>query len=79
MNPAEIDAVLADFRAWLERAPDLGSQPADLPAEPVDLYTLVAQFTALRQEVNLQTRAVRAQQDQTAQMLERVQTPADNP
>lgn len=41
----------------------------DLPRETVDLHTLVAQFTALRQEVNLQTRAVRTQQEQSAETL----------
>jgi molecular chaperone GrpE len=66
MTPAEIDAVLVDFRDWLTRQPVATGEP---PGEEVDLFTLVAQFTALRQEVNLQTRAVRAQQEQNAETL----------
>ncbi len=40
------------------------------PATPVDLATLVGQFTALRHEINLQTRGIRAQQEQTGQVLD---------
>jgi molecular chaperone GrpE len=65
--------VLADFRAWLRQATalpsDNGEPPAAGTAEPVDLHTLLGQFVALRHEVNLQTRATRAQQEQTAEAL----------
>lgn len=74
MTPEEIEALLADFRAWLMQAPEAEQRPSELPTETVDLYTLVAQFTALRQEVNLQTRAVRAQQEQTAQALQQAES-----
>jgi molecular chaperone GrpE len=37
--------------------------------QPVDLHTLLGQFIAVRHEVNLQTRAVRAQQEQNAEAL----------
>jgi molecular chaperone GrpE len=46
--------------------------PAPIPApdaEPPDLHTLLAQFTALRHEVNLQTKATRAQQEQNSETL----------
>src|SRR5712691_5889487 len=66
MTPAEIDAVLVAFRAWLTRQPVAPGEP---PGEEVDLFTLVAQFTALRQEVNLQTRAGLTQQEQNAETL----------
>jgi molecular chaperone GrpE len=76
LTPAAIDRVLADFRAWLEEAaaagrlsPDGEPQVAD---EPIDLHTLLGQFIALRHEVNLQTRAVRAQQEQNADTLRRL-------
>jgi molecular chaperone GrpE len=62
--------VLADFRSWLEAAlappADGDAGPA---APPVDLHTLLGQFVALRHEVNLQTRAVRGQQEQNAETL----------
>jgi molecular chaperone GrpE len=58
---------LADFRAWLREAAE--SAPAPPDAEAVDLHTLLAQFTALRHEVHLQTRAARAQQEQGAEAL----------
>jgi hypothetical protein len=36
---------------------------------PLDLHTLLGQFVALRHEVNLQTKASRAQQEQSAGAL----------
>lgn len=65
-----IDAVLSDFRSWLEALPSAAVVTEEPP--PIDLYTLVAQFTALRQEVNLQTRTARSQQDLQAQALEQL-------
>jgi molecular chaperone GrpE len=73
LTPEAIAAVLEDFRGWLTAAAAAGAaepmaeQP--LAEGAVDLFTLVGQFTALRQEVNLQTRAVRAQQEQNAETL----------
>jgi molecular chaperone GrpE len=71
LTPEAIDAVLADFRRWLE---DLAAGPPEQTPEPeepaVDLGTLVAAFTALRHEVNLQTKATRVQSEQFAQALE---------
>jgi molecular chaperone GrpE len=71
LTPAEIDAVLGDFRSWLTRLATAPANSVDLPRESVDLHTLVAHFTSLRQEVNLQTRAVRTQQEQSAETLRR--------
>lgn len=72
MTPAAIEAVLADFRSWLQEVASapLASCAADV--EPIDLHTLLGQFLALRHEVNLQTRAVRGQQEQNAETLERL-------
>src|SRR5262245_58753250 len=71
LTPMAIEGVLSDFRAWLHEAAALGqaTEPAVSPAESIDLHTLLTQFTALRHEVNLQTRAVRAQQEQNAETL----------
>ena len=63
--------MLADFRAWLREA-TVPPPPAP-DAEAIDLHTLLAQFTALRHEVHLQTRAARAQQEQTAEALAALQ------
>jgi molecular chaperone GrpE len=76
LSNAEIEVVLNDFRSWLEELPKM-PPPAEAPP-PVDLYTLVAQFTALRQEVNLQTRTARSQQELLAQTLEQIRN-ADQP
>jgi molecular chaperone GrpE len=60
LTPERIDAILADFRAWLAswgEEPD--EEDGDDGTVPVDLGTLVEQFTALRHEVHLQTRAAR--------------------
>ncbi len=68
--------MLADFRAWLSALSIPPSQPSPAKGEgggegreAIDLHTLLGQFLAVRQEVNLQTRAVRAQQEQNAETL----------
>ena len=61
--------MLEDFRGWLTAVGPGQADAAPPVGEEVDLYTLVSQFTALRQEVNLQTRAVRGQQEQNAETL----------
>jgi molecular chaperone GrpE len=70
LTPEAIESILADFRAWLRDANAAPAVPAD--AEVIDLHTLLAQFTALRHEVHLQTRAARAQQEQSAETLRRL-------
>ncbi len=46
--------------------------PVPASAAAVDLHTLLGQFVALRHEVNLQTRASRAQQEHNAETLTRL-------
>ncbi len=67
--------MLADFRAWLHEA-TAEPEPAE-PAEPPDWAAVLQQWTALRQEVNLQTRASRAQLEQNAQALEELARAVD--
>lgn len=70
LSPEAIEAVLADFRTWLAEfatAPPAGEPSGS--AETVDLHTLLGQFVALRHEVNLQTKASRAQLEQNAEAL----------
>ncbi|HYV39348.1 MAG TPA: nucleotide exchange factor GrpE [Gemmataceae bacterium] len=65
-----IEGILQDFRAWLQQAA-VAEQPA--PAEPeFSWHALAAEFTALRHEVNLQTKAARAQSEQNAAALEKL-------
>jgi molecular chaperone GrpE len=61
-----VEAVLADFRAWLHEARE--TPPAEV-APTFDVATVVQHFIALRQEVNLQTKASRGQLEQTSQAL----------
>jgi molecular chaperone GrpE len=74
LTPERIETVLADFRRWLEQAAAAG--PVSAPGAPsagrLDLSALLSQFVALRHEVNLQTRATRAQQEQNAEALRRL-------
>ncbi len=77
LTPAGVEAVLADFRAWLQQAVEAGAAlppegPPPAGAEPIDLHTLLGHFVALRHEVHLQTRATRAQQEQNAETLARL-------
>lgn len=60
-----IDRILADFRSDLEALREPPPPPDREPAG-FDLSTLVAQFTALRHDVNLQTKAARAATEQAA-------------
>jgi molecular chaperone GrpE len=69
VTPERIESVLADFRAWLDQAAAAPAPPEAAPGPEVDLHTLLAQFVALRHEVNLQTKASRAQQEQNAEAL----------
>jgi molecular chaperone GrpE len=73
LTPEAVERVLADFRAWLGELtePPLPAVPAP-DAPPVDLYTLVAQFTALRHEVNLQTKATRTSLELTGEALQQL-------
>lgn len=75
MTPERIDAVLSDFRGWLEALAGPLPPVAEPPA--FDLNLVVAQFSALRHDVNLQTKATRAVAEQTAEVLKHVAQPAD--
>jgi molecular chaperone GrpE len=73
LTPEAVEAVLADFRSWLQQLAEIpAAAPAEPEAESIDLHTLLGQFVALRHEVNLQTRAVRAQQEQSAEALQQL-------
>ena len=62
----EVESIMADFRAWLAEAKE-GDVPEPLPG--LDVATVVQQFTALRQEVNLQTKSSRSALEQNDQAL----------
>jgi len=75
VDTSKFETILADFRTWLQQA-DQQASPVDDPVEraeaPLDLHALAGHFIALRHEVNLQTKAVRAQQEQSGQALEKL-------
>jgi molecular chaperone GrpE len=79
LTPEAIANILAEFHAWLtaeaQRPPTEATRPPS--EEPIDLHTLLAQFIALRHEVNLQTRATRAQQEQNAETLRQLASALD--
>lgn len=75
LTPAAIEAILSDFRTWLQGAAQ-AALPACAPAadvETIDLHTLLGQFTALRHEVNLQTKATRTQGEQNQATLDQLE------
>jgi molecular chaperone GrpE len=80
LTPETIEAVLADFRSWLQQVPAAAAEGVATPdvEEPVDLHTLLGQFIALRHEVNLQTRAVRTQQEQNTETLRQLARALDD-
>jgi molecular chaperone GrpE len=72
LSPEQRAAVLNEFEDWLGSLPASAASSAGAegaPAQRLDLHTLLGQFLAVRHEVNLQTRAVRAQQEQNAETL----------
>lgn len=80
LSPEQRAAVLRDFESWLtelhstQPPPEvgrIGNPPfgGEEQGRGIDLNTLLGQFLALRHEVNLQTRAVRAQQEQNSDTL----------
>lgn len=75
LTPARIDAVLAEFRCWLE-ALATETEPTTT-AERVDLFTLIGQFTALRHEVNMQTKATRAATEQATEAIKQLSQPTE--
>jgi molecular chaperone GrpE len=78
VKPDVVSAVLDDFRAWLTALPAAEQEYESAGGEPsLDLHTLLAQLVAVRQEVNLQTRAVRAQQEQNVETLRQLTTALD--
>src|SRR5438270_13491964 len=70
LTPQAVESLLSDFRAWLVQADVEGTAPGEDTG--FDWQTLVRAFTALRHEVNLQTRATRAQMNQAAESLRRL-------
>lgn len=75
MTDEQIDTVLAEFRQWLKESGDEESGARNQSS--FDLLTLVNEFTALRHEVKLLTKAARAQSEQFAAATELLQSPAD--
>lgn len=77
-----IDAVLADFRGYLEGLLTPPPAPENVPVA-FDLATVVAQFTALRHDVNLQTKATRAATEQASAAVQQLaatpKPPASDP
>jgi molecular chaperone GrpE len=67
-----VAAVLADFQAWLSALPASPDGPSPDDDAGPDLYTFLEQLTALRHEINLQTKATRSQQEQNAATLDQL-------
>lgn len=73
-NWPDQEAVLARFRDWLDEARSEGEsleQDASKhpPADPVGLYQLVEQFTALRQDVKLLAKSTRGTEERNEATL----------
>jgi molecular chaperone GrpE len=67
LSAEAIEVILADFRAWLHNLAAVPT-PTDEPSA-VDLFMLVSQFTALRHEINLQTKSARSALEQNGEAL----------
>jgi molecular chaperone GrpE len=67
LTPEAIETVLAEFRGWLQE-----SATPEVDREAVTLDRVLEQFIALRQDVNLQTKASRAQLEHNVQALDKL-------
>jgi molecular chaperone GrpE (heat shock protein) len=73
LTPETFEEIVEDFRRWTqEHVEQAESLLTEVPRAPLDVAVVVAQFTALRQEVNLQTRNSRSQLEQNASALEQL-------
>lgn len=73
---AGLEGLLEDFVRWLRD----GEVPDPLPTRPtIDFSTLLAQFTALRHDVNLQTKAARAAVEANAETLRQLGSRSTGP
>jgi molecular chaperone GrpE len=72
-NPIEIEAVLERFQQWLDEvrveAVGLDPTPRDGERPEFGLIDLVKEFTALRQELKLETKSSRSLQEQAEALL----------
>lgn len=48
--------ILEDFQAWLSEVPDQAPPTLSVTPDTCDLYTLLSEFTALKQEIKMQNR-----------------------
>jgi molecular chaperone GrpE len=78
LTPEHVATVLADFHAWLSLLPAPPEVPLTDANHGPDLFLLLEQLTALRHEVNLQTRATRSQQEQNDTTLARLSSALDS-
>lgn len=74
-EPAEL--TVSDDEITAQTPPAPASEAADAPASRADLYTLLAAMTALRQEVNLQTRSARRDREQASETWEALSSVID--
>jgi molecular chaperone GrpE len=79
---ALIDELQADLRAWWNQLSQQQRQGNNFcaaePEEAIDLHTLLAQFTALRHDVQLQTKVSRAATERIAELLTTGVQPAES-
>ena len=72
-QPARADwkeQVLTDFSEWLEALPDDSPPATHVTMESCDLYTVLSEFSALRQEIKLRNREQNRVTGNLAQMRE---------
>ncbi len=67
MTSEAMESALADFRAWLTEWD--GLPESEFPDPAADFAAIVGGFTALRHEVNLQTKSARTAVEQTGEAL----------
>ncbi|WP_035237189.1 nucleotide exchange factor GrpE [Desulfobacter vibrioformis] len=65
--------VLEDFKTWLSEVPDQDPPALSVTPDTCDLYTLLSEFTALKQEIKMQNR----EQHRTLKALDQITAMTD--
>jgi molecular chaperone GrpE len=71
LSPTQ-EALLAQFRTYLEESA-AGHAPPEEEADPIDLYTLLSELAALKNEVRIESRQVKGALDQFRGLVEPLQ------
>lgn len=77
LEEMDVEEILNAFRQWITQHAQNSNEELDTfgshASEGPDLFTLLSNFVSLKQEIHLQTRSTRSQQEQSNKILEHLE------